>query len=177
VSGPETDTCGTVSFFICRGLVPIGYGKRGTPTFPGVGIAEPPSSPLPFRDFQLSSVTLHIFEYVVFTPNRLYLLILNAPANDLRSILRELLALGSARSIPNPTSRRTWTLVVWILSVQNLPSVVLLPAKGEIVSVLKRALEGQIGTEQAKSDGLKVVNPLRLLIASSYSGQRLQPNF
>ncbi|KAJ7442618.1 hypothetical protein FB451DRAFT_1297037 [Mycena latifolia] len=80
--------------------------------------------------------------------------------NDLRSILGELLVLGSAPSIPNPTSRRTWTLVVWILSVQNLPSAVLLPAKREIVSVVKRALEGQIGKDQAQSDGLKATNQL-----------------
>ncbi|KAJ7677482.1 hypothetical protein B0H17DRAFT_1182547 [Mycena rosella] len=80
--------------------------------------------------------------------------------NDLRSILSELLVLGSAPSIPNPTSRRTWTLVVWTLSVQNLPSAVLLPVKREIVSVVKRALEGQIGKDQAKSDGLKATTQL-----------------
>jgi hypothetical protein len=86
--------------------------------------------------------------------------LLAIPANDLRSILSELLVLGSAPCIPGPASRRTWTFVVWILSVQNLPSEVLLPAKREIVSVLKRALEGQIGKDQAKSDGLQVVELL-----------------
>ncbi|KAJ7781762.1 hypothetical protein DFH07DRAFT_1055347 [Mycena maculata] len=75
--------------------------------------------------------------------------------NDLRTLLSELLILGSAQSIPSPASQRTWTLVVWILSVQNLPSAVLSPVRREVVSVLKRALEGQIGKDQAKLDGLK----------------------
>ncbi|KAF8171995.1 hypothetical protein K438DRAFT_1852045 [Mycena galopus ATCC 62051] len=80
--------------------------------------------------------------------------------NDLKSILRELLALGSAPCIPGPTSRRTWTLVIWIISVQNLPSEVLSPAKREIVSVLKRAIEGEIGKDQAKLDGLQASTQL-----------------
>ncbi|KAJ7147132.1 hypothetical protein C8R43DRAFT_1129909 [Mycena crocata] len=80
--------------------------------------------------------------------------------NDLRSILSELLAVGRAPSIPSPTSRRTWTLVVWILSVQNLPSEVLSPAKREIVSVLKRALDGEIGKDQAKLDSIKASGQL-----------------
>ncbi|KAF7365033.1 GLOBIN domain-containing protein [Mycena venus] len=75
--------------------------------------------------------------------------------NDLRSIFNELLVLGSAPYIPGPTSRRTWTLVVFILSSQYLPPEVLSPAKREIVSVLKRALEGEIGKVQAKLDGLQ----------------------
>ncbi|KAJ7134791.1 hypothetical protein C8R44DRAFT_771481 [Mycena epipterygia] len=89
-------------------------------------------------------------------------------ANDLRSVLNELLILGLAPSIPIPTSRRSWTLVVWILSVQNLPSVVISPAKREIVSVLKRALEGEIGKDQAKADGLKASNQLLKHYPSSF---------
>ncbi|KAJ7245028.1 hypothetical protein B0H12DRAFT_1128337 [Mycena haematopus] len=79
---------------------------------------------------------------------------------DLKSILRELLVLGSAPCIPGPSSRRTWTLVVWIISVQNLPSEVLSPSKLEMVSVLKRALEGEIGKNQAKLDALQASNQL-----------------
>ncbi|KAJ7195440.1 hypothetical protein GGX14DRAFT_474749 [Mycena pura] len=80
--------------------------------------------------------------------------------NDLRSILNELLALGLAPFIPDPTSRRTWTLVVWVLSVQDLPSAVLLPAIRQIVSVLKRAMEGRIGKDQAKLDSFKASSQL-----------------
>ncbi|KAJ7176026.1 hypothetical protein C8R46DRAFT_1347487 [Mycena filopes] len=80
--------------------------------------------------------------------------------DDLRSILGELLVLGSAPSIPNPTSRRTWTLVVWILSVQTLPSAVLSPSKREIVTVLKRAVEGEIGKDQAKLDAMQASSQL-----------------
>ncbi|KAJ7505135.1 hypothetical protein B0H11DRAFT_1977000 [Mycena galericulata] len=80
--------------------------------------------------------------------------------DDLRIILSDLLVLGSAQYIPSPASRRTWTLIVWILSVQNLPSAVLSPAKREIVSVVKRALEGQIGKDQARLDALKASNQL-----------------
>ncbi|KAJ6508524.1 hypothetical protein C8R45DRAFT_1089693 [Mycena sanguinolenta] len=74
---------------------------------------------------------------------------------ELESILKELLAVGSAPYIPGPTSRRIWTMVVWIISVQNLPSEVLSPAKREVVRVLKRALEGEIGKDQAKLDALQ----------------------
>ncbi|KAJ7288150.1 hypothetical protein C8J57DRAFT_1279246 [Mycena rebaudengoi] len=80
--------------------------------------------------------------------------------NDLRSVLNELLVLGMAPSIPSPSSRRTWTLIVWTLSVQNLPSEVLSPSKDDIVSVLKRAVEGQIGKYQAQLDALKATNHL-----------------
>ncbi|KAF7346562.1 GLOBIN domain-containing protein [Mycena sanguinolenta] len=80
--------------------------------------------------------------------------------NELKSILKELLALGSAPCIPGPTSRRIWTLVVWIISVQNLPSEVLSPAKREVVCVLKRALEGEIGKDQAKLDALQASTQL-----------------
>ena len=79
--------------------------------------------------------------------------------------MKELLALGLAPCIPGPTSRRIWTLVVWIISVQNLPSEVLSPAKRDVVCVLKRALEGEIGKDQAKLDALQVAD---LLDASSF---------
>ncbi|KAJ6621851.1 hypothetical protein B0H10DRAFT_1945109 [Mycena sp. CBHHK59/15] len=77
--------------------------------------------------------------------------------NDLRSILSELLALGLAPSIPSPTSRRIWTLTVWILSVQNLPTAVLSPSKDDVVSVLSRAVEGEIDSSAIR---LQAVNAL-----------------
>ncbi|KAK7048529.1 GLOBIN domain-containing protein [Favolaschia claudopus] len=80
--------------------------------------------------------------------------------NDLKTMLHELLTLGSAPSIPHPASRRIWTLVVWIISVQNLPSEVVSPVKRDIVSVLSRALEGEIGKDQAKLDGLQATSQL-----------------
>ncbi|KAJ7784377.1 hypothetical protein B0H16DRAFT_1876842 [Mycena metata] len=80
--------------------------------------------------------------------------------NDLRLILGELLVLGSASHLPGPASRRTWTLLVWILSVQTLPSVVLSPAKCEIATVLKRAVNGEIGQDQAKLDALQASSQL-----------------
>ncbi|KAJ6585180.1 hypothetical protein B0H19DRAFT_1059450 [Mycena capillaripes] len=118
------------------------------------------------RDLALLSQQVLRFLSDIFTFPPLYSIF---SANDLGSVLSELLALGSAASIPSPTSRRTWTLVVWILSVQTLPSAVLLPAKREIVSVLKRALEGEIGKDQAKSDGLQVVDLLRTFYLNSNS--------
>lgn len=103
-------------------------------------------------------------------------IIYSTSVNDLRTILSELLVLGSAQSIPSPASRRTWTLIVWILSVQNLPSAVLSPVRREIVSVLKRALEGQIGKDQAKLDALKVVESLRSFDCALKLARRLQIN-
>ncbi|KAJ7095729.1 hypothetical protein B0H15DRAFT_880339 [Mycena belliarum] len=109
------------------------------------------------RDLALLSNHVLCFISDIFSFPPLYAIF---TTNDLRSIFSELLALGLAPVIPNPTSQRTWTLVVWILSVQNLPSAVLLPAQRQIVSVLRRALEGQIGKDQAKSDGLKATSHL-----------------
>ncbi|KAJ7016203.1 hypothetical protein C8F04DRAFT_1164189 [Mycena alexandri] len=80
--------------------------------------------------------------------------------NDLRLILGELLVLGSASYLPSPSSQRTWTLLVWILSVQTLPSAVLSPVKREIVTVLKRAVDGEIGKGQAKLDALQASSQL-----------------
>ncbi|KAJ6525288.1 hypothetical protein DFH09DRAFT_1416647 [Mycena vulgaris] len=123
------------------------------------------------RDFALLSHQVLRFLSDIFTFPPLYSIF---STNDLRSILNELLVLGSAPSIPNPTSRRTWTLVVWILSVQNLPSAVLFPAKREIVSVLKRALEGKIGKDQAKADGLKATSQLLKQYPSLFTSPLLE---
>lgn len=80
--------------------------------------------------------------------------------DDLRAIFSELLVLGATESIPSPASQRTWTFIMWILSVQNLPPAVLSSVKREIASVIKRAIEGQMGTDQAKLNGIKVVRLL-----------------
>ncbi|CAK5284134.1 unnamed protein product [Mycena citricolor] len=82
-------------------------------------------------------------------------------SNDsLNALLNGLLALGSARRSFSSSSCRHWTMVVWILSIQNLPTGVISPAKHQIVTVLKRALEGEIGTESAILDGLKACTRL-----------------
>ncbi|KAJ7625389.1 hypothetical protein DFH06DRAFT_1058831 [Mycena polygramma] len=109
------------------------------------------------RELALLSQQLLCFLSNIFSFRPLYSIF---STKDLRSILSELLVLGSTPSIASPTSRRTWTFVVWILSVQTLPSEVLLPAKRELVSVLKRALQGQMGKDQAKLDGLQASNHL-----------------
>ncbi|KAJ7069654.1 hypothetical protein C8F01DRAFT_1113489 [Mycena amicta] len=75
--------------------------------------------------------------------------------DDLRSILDEIITLGTTSFIPSPTSNRTWTLVVWTISVQNLSPAILLPVKRQLVSVLERAVGGQMGKETAPLDGMK----------------------
>ncbi|KAJ6475046.1 hypothetical protein C8R47DRAFT_1143368 [Mycena vitilis] len=109
------------------------------------------------RELALLSQQLLRFLSNIFSFQPLYSIF---STNDLRSILSELLVLGSTPSITSPTSRRTWTFVVWILSVQTLPSEILLPSKRELVSVLKRALQGQMGKDQALLDGLQASNHL-----------------
>ncbi|KAF7314420.1 GLOBIN domain-containing protein [Mycena kentingensis (nom. inval.)] len=82
------------------------------------------------------------------------------PAHDLRTFLDEILAFGTVPSIPNPSSRRICSFVVWTLSAQNLPSEALLPVPRPLVSMLQRALDGQLGNESTPLDALKAVTKL-----------------
>ncbi|KAF7299609.1 GLOBIN domain-containing protein [Mycena chlorophos] len=81
-------------------------------------------------------------------------------AGDLSSMLNELIVLGLASSIPNALANRTWSLVVWTISVQNLPAGILIPVKRQLVSVLARALDGKLGKEVAPMDGIKAATKL-----------------
>ncbi|KAJ7643990.1 hypothetical protein FB45DRAFT_285364 [Roridomyces roridus] len=122
------------------------------------------------RDFALLNHHVLCFVSDIFSFPPLYSIF---SVDDLGAILNDLLVLGSAESIPSPASCRTWTLIVWILSVQNLPSAIVSSFRREIVSVVKRALEGKMGKDQAKLNGLKASSQFLKLYPSLFSSPLL----
>ncbi|KAF7298881.1 GLOBIN domain-containing protein [Mycena indigotica] len=86
--------------------------------------------------------------------------------DDLRSILEELIILGTSLALPNSTAIRTWTFIVWTISAQNLPPVVLNPLNQPLASFLKRAFDnplsfdGQARKEIPKAEVIKACSKL-----------------
>ncbi|KAG6916033.1 hypothetical protein DXG01_008756 [Tephrocybe rancida] len=78
---------------------------------------------------------------------------------DLNDLFKESLKIALASDLPIPSSSKTVSLVYWVLQSQRLPSVILEPYKGDIVTALRDALNGQRGIS-AKRDSLKAVHSL-----------------
>ncbi|KAF9465829.1 hypothetical protein BDZ94DRAFT_1253286 [Collybia nuda] len=76
--------------------------------------------------------------------------------NELHELLATLLELTLVEDLATPSRQKTWTLVIWILQVQNLPSTTLDHEKASLVAALRRAIDGELGS-QARLDGLKAI--------------------
>ncbi|KAG5650105.1 hypothetical protein H0H81_000746 [Sphagnurus paluster] len=124
------------------------------------------------HDFQnirnLSTLCHHSLRVVsdVFAFKSLYSLF---PVQDIEDLLNDLLKIALTVTLPSHSTSKTWSLVFWTLQSQNLPSSMLSNKKGDIVTALRHALNGQKGL-QAKIDGFKAIHSLLKSHIDHFSG-------
>jgi hypothetical protein len=79
------------------------------------------------------------------------------PARGIQDLFNDFLKIALATSIPTPHAEKTWSLVFWMIQVQNLPAAILGANKVEIVAAFRQSISGEKGL-QAKLDSFKVIS-------------------
>jgi hypothetical protein len=81
--------------------------------------------------------------------------LIHSPDDEICTLLDDVLSIGLA---PTPNYQETYSILMWIIKVQRLPTPVLSAKKHEVLSVLKCALTENYheGRPSILADGIKV---------------------
>lgn len=76
-------------------------------------------------------------------------------AINMEDLLDDVLAIALAPSLPTPNDKKTYALVLWTISVMQLPAPSLAPRKDQLKAILREQIDSAVA-ETSVSDSLKV---------------------
>lgn len=88
--------------------------------------------------------------------------------DQLSDLLRELLLILLTPRLPTPSSKKTWSLAVWVLVSQRLHPDVWLPHKRAMQKVLLRLVRDTFDGHSFRADGLKLLSILLRISPSEF---------
>ncbi|KAI0917111.1 hypothetical protein AcW1_007609 [Taiwanofungus camphoratus] len=80
-------------------------------------------------------------------------------AINMEDLLDDVLAIALAPSLPTPNDKKTYALVLWTISVMQLPAPSLAPRKDQLKAILREQIDSAVA-ETSVSDSLKAVHNL-----------------